>query len=216
MRLRFGEALKDIYQAILSGDPEKTIDCTSTAIEQKVEASQILTIIQRSMAEVGKKFEKGEYFLPEVLCSAESAERAMRTTVPHLKLNRNLVQSRIVVGTVYGDIHDIGKNILVTVLRAAGHDVLDLGTNVSSVEFVNEVRRGADFLFMSALTTTTMLYMKQVIKEIEESQLRKKIIIIVGGGAVTEAFAKEIGADDYGRNAFEALKKVNAFLRKRR
>jgi len=201
MRSRFAETLKDIYQAILEGDPEKTDDCTSTAIEQKVEASHILMIIQQSMAKVGKKFEKGEYFLPEVLCSAESAERALRITVPHLKLNLNSIQCRIVVGTVYGDIHDIGKNILVTVLRAAGHDVSDLGTNV---------------LFMSALTTTTMLYMKQVIKEIEKSGLRRKIIIIVGGGAVTEAFAKEIGADGYGKNAFEALKKVNAFLRKRR
>lgn len=216
MEMHRRRVLDLLCDAILDGKLRKSSILTSEATRAGISAKDIISTIQKSMAIVGKKFEKGEYFLPEVLCSADSAEKALEVVAPLLNMDPTSKQTKIVVGTVKGDIHDIGKNILVTVLRSAGHQVQDLGTNVSAEGFISAVgERKADFLLMSALTTTTMLYMKNVIDEIVQNGVRDEIMIIIGGGPVTEEFAVRIGADGYGKNAFEALAKINALAERK-
>ncbi len=202
-----------LYTAVLEGNSKESLVLVTTARKEGINGDGILLIIQESMKAVGERFEKGEYFLPEVLCSAEAAEKVIEAVSPDVEISHHAKRTKIVIGTVQGDIHDIGKNILVAVLRSAGHQVYDLGTDVSADKFVKELgRTKAKFLLMSALTTTTMPYMKKVTEMVEQEGLRDHIKIIIGGGPVTKDFAAQIHADGYGKNAFEALAKVNSML----
>jgi len=159
-----------------------------------------------AMEIVGKKFEAEEYFIPDMLASAEAVGAAMEILEPHLARSGVKSKGKIIVATVKGDMHDIGKNIVSILLRGAGYIVKDLGNDIETEAIVEAVREEKpEFLGLSALLTSTMVYMGDTIKALTESGLRDKVKIIVGGAPVSEEFAGSIGADGYGADGFQAV-----------
>lgn len=202
--------------AALSALDENTVD---RLVKEALEAGcGVLDIIERGltpgMREVGEKFEKGEYFLPELLLSADIFSKAMNFLQPLIEKGAAQTRrGRVVIGTVKGDIHDLGKNLVAVMLRVDGFEVIDLGVDVPAEKFVEAVRRySPDIVGMSALLTTTMLEMRNVIDALKAAGLRGKVKVIVGGAPVTEEYAKEIGADAYARDAVEAVKKCRELV----
>jgi len=161
---------------------------------------------------VGQKFEAGEYFIPDMLASAEAVSAAMEILQPRLAASNIKTKGTIIVATVKDDLHDIGKNIVSILLRGAGYTVKDLGNNIDTQVIVDAVREEKpQFLGLSALLTSTMARMADVIQMLEENGLRDQVKIIVGGAPVSEEFAKSIGADGYGADGFQAIAVVEAF-----
>ena len=160
---------------------------------------------------VGKKFETGEYFIPDMLASAEAVGVAMEILEPHLASSGIKSKGKIIIATVKGDIHDIGKNIVSILLRGSGYIVKDLGNDIDTQAIVDAVREDKpDFLGLSALLTSTMAYMEDTVKALTEHGLRDKVKVIVGGAPVSEEFAGSIGADGYGADGFQAVAVVEA------
>jgi corrinoid protein of di/trimethylamine methyltransferase len=170
--------------------------------------------LRRGMVEVGARFERGEYFLPELLEAGELFNSLMeRYVLPRLSSRVGGRRGLVVIGTVHGDIHDIGKNLVTLMLRVNGFEVVDLGVDVPPERFVEAVEKyRPDIVGMSALLTTTMLEMRNVIDALKSAGLRDKVKIIVGGAPVTGEFAREIGADAYGRDAVDAVEKCIRLL----
>ena len=158
------------------------------------------------MTEVGKRFERGEYFVTEMLMAARAIKAGLELLQPLLIKTDIKPLGKVVIGTVKGDLHDIGKNLVAVMLEGVGLEIVDLGVDVSADRFVDAARAGADIVAISALLTTTMQQMKTVIAALNEAGLRNRIKIMVGGAPVTEAFAHEIGADGYGRDAGSAAR----------
>ena len=159
-----------------------------------------------AMDEVGALFEDGEYFVPEMLIAANTMQTGLAILKPLLIESGIEPSGRIVIGTVQGDLHDIGKNLVAMMLEGGGFRVIDLGTDVSPEEFVNAIRdHNPDLIGLSALLTTTMQKMKETVSMIEESGLRDQVKILVGGAPVTEAFAKQIGVEGYAPDASKAV-----------
>jgi len=160
---------------------------------------------------VGQKFEAGKYFIPDMLASAQAVGAAMEILEPYLAGSGVNAKGKIIVATVKDDLHEIGKNIVSILLRGAGYTVKDLGNNVDIQAIVDAVREEKpQFLGLSALLTSTMAYMADVIQMLEENGLRDQVKIIVGGAPVSEEFAKSIGADGYGADGFQAVAVVEA------
>jgi 5-methyltetrahydrofolate--homocysteine methyltransferase len=154
----------------------------------------------------GEKMEKGDLFLAEVIMAVETFKSGFAVLEPHFKGDQTPVLGKVVVGTIFGDIHDVGKNLVIIMLRAYGFEVHDLGIDVSADRFVEAVSvYHADIVGISAELTTTMLGMKDVVRAMEEDGLRKRVKIMVGGPSVTEDYARSIGADGYGKDCFEAV-----------
>ena len=163
------------------------------------------------MTIVGQKFEAGEYFIPDMLASAQAVGAAMEILEPHLAGSGVSAKAKIIVATVKDDLHDIGKNIVTILLRGAGYTVKDLGNNVDVQVIVDAVREEKpQFLGLSALLTSTMARMADVIQMLEQNGLREQVKIIIGGAPVSEEFAKSIGADGYGADGFQAVAVVEA------
>ena len=202
---------KELSNAIITGDQQKAQDLTKESITENINPVETLqNCLIPAMDVVGNKFETQEFFLPEILIAARAMERALDILKPELErcpAQENLEKPiTVIIGTVKGDIHDIGKNLLKFFMEGAGFKVFDLGTEVSAETFVQEAkRRKADLLCMSALISTTMPYFIQVIKKIEEADLRSKVKIMVGGAPVTEEYAKKVKADAYAEDAFKAV-----------
>ena len=162
--------------------------------------------LTEAMEIVGKKFEAEEYFIPDMLASAEAVGAAMEILEPHLARSGIKPKGKIIVATVRGDLHDIGKNIVSILLRGAGYIVIDLGNDIEPHAIVEAVRKEKpEFLGLSALLTSTMVYMGDTIKALSEYGLRDQVKIIVGGAPVSEEFAGSIGADGYGADGFQAV-----------
>ena len=160
----------------------------------------------KGMDIVGQKYEAKEYFLAELIMAGETMKEGMKILQPHLKPGDLKVAGKVVIGTVRGDLHDIGKNIVATLLKAAAFDIVDLGTDVPAEKFVEAVReRKPDIMGMSALLTVTMTEMETVIKELEKAGLRGKVKVIIGGAPITSDYAKKIGADAAARDAVEGV-----------
>ena len=160
----------------------------------------------RAMEEVGRRFEQQEAFVPELLMAGRAMKGALEILKPAMQGEVSSQLGRIVIGTVKGDLHDIGKNLVGSMLEGCGFEVINLGTDVSASQFVETVRDNAvDILGMSALLTTTMSYMEEVIDALKTAGLREKVKVIVGGAPVTEEFARQIGADGYSENANAAV-----------
>jgi len=160
---------------------------------------------------VGQKFEAGEYFIPDMLASAQAVGAAMEILEPYLAGSGVNVKGKVIVATVKDDLHDIGKNIVSVLLRGAGYTVKDLGNNVSTQAIVDAVKEEKpQFLGLSALLTSTMAGMAEVIQMLEQNGIRDQVKIIVGGAPVSEEFAKSIGADGYGEDGFQAVAVVEA------
>jgi methylmalonyl-CoA mutase cobalamin-binding domain/chain len=188
-------------------DQPAVSELVETAIEQGINPKKIIIeALTGSMETVGEKFDKGEYLIPDMLASAECVGAAMDLLGPHLAGAGVESKGTFVLATVAGDLHDIGKNIVGIMLKGAGFEVLDLGNDVPADRIVAQVKdRGAAYLGLSALLTTTMREMGTVIKALDEVGLREKVRVLIGGAPTSEAFAKEIGADAYCRDAFHAI-----------
>nr|MDO8133954.1 corrinoid protein [Candidatus Njordarchaeum guaymaensis] len=185
-----------------------TLNAVQAALDSHVRAYEIVKEgLAKGMEEVGKKYEDGAYFLSELIVSGEIMKDAMAILEPHLKSGEAVSEGTIVIGTVAGDLHDIGKNIVITLLKSAGFKVVDLGVDVPARRFVEEAKMNdAQVVAMSALLTTTMREMKNVIDALEQAGIREKLFVMVGGAALTEEFARKIGADAYGEDAVDAIR----------
>jgi len=160
----------------------------------------------KGMEIVGQKYETNEYFLAELITAGEVIKEGMKILGPHLKSGDLKVIGKVVIGTVRGDLHDIGKNVVSTLLKAAGFEVIDLGVDVPAEKFVEALReRKPDILAMSALLTATMPEMETVIKEVEKAKIRNKVKVIIGGALITTEYAKKIGADAAAKDAVEGV-----------
>ena len=203
------EDKSDLYMAIVDGDFDVAAEETQALLDAGATPVEILdNHVVPAMGEVGELFEEGEYFVPELLMAAKAAQEAMAILNPALKQAGVERQGFVVIGTVKGDMHDIGKNLVAATLEGAGFEVLDLGCNVAPETFVETVKSHVGeklFLCMSALLTTTIPQMKTTIDLLEAEGLRDKVKTLVGGAPVTQAFADEIGADGYSESANECV-----------
>jgi len=206
--------LKKIYQGVLDGDLDMVVTGVQTALDEKVTAEVILKqSMMGAMAEVGQLFEDGEYFVPELLVAARAMQGGLQILKPFLVAEAVEPIGKVVTGTVKGDLHDIGKNLVGIMMEGAGFEIIDMGTDVSPEKFVEAVKEsGAQVVVLSALLTTTMANMPNTIKAFEESGLRNMVKIMVGGAPVTEEYAKKIGADGYAPDASQAAKVALALV----
>jgi len=203
-----------MFTDLISALTEFNVD-TSTAEVQKLLDSGVdpFDIIENGLMQamdiVGKNFEEGSFFLPELLLTAKAVEACSALIQPVLTPDQQLLRGTIVVGTVAGDIHDLGKNLIISTLESAGFRVIDLGVDVPSQTFVETVRREkAKILAMSALLTVTMVRMEEIIQTLRNDPELKDVKVMVGGAPVDQKYADTIGADAYGANALEAMQKA--------
>lgn len=201
------ELLKVIFDGVVEGDNASMPQNVQAALDAGASASSILNeALIPGMAEVGRLFEEGEYFVPEMLISARAMKTAMAALKPHLQQSEMKYAGNVVIGTVKGDLHDIGKNLVSLMLEGAGFQVRDLGSDVTPEKYVEAVREtGANIVAMSALLTTTMVNMKATVAALEEAGLRNQVKVMIGGAPVTDNFAKQIGADGYAPDASRAV-----------
>jgi len=211
------EILEDMAKAIMDGDEERARECARKVLQQNLDPLKAVEEgLSKGMAVLGGQFERGEIFLPDLLIAAEAFNAAMEVLKPEIEAQKKgvLRVGTVVIGTVKGDIHDIGKRIVAAVLAANGFDVVDLGTDNSSLRFVEEAEKAkARVIALSSLMTTTMPFQKEVIDILKEMKLREKYAVIVGGGPVNQDWAGRIGADGYGGSAFEAVDLVRRLLK---
>ena len=196
----------------LSGTPG-VVELTQLALEKNISPRIIITQgLTDGMQVVGDKYASKEYFIPDMLASAEAVGEAMDILKPYLETSGVAAKGKFTIVTVKGDIHDIGKNIVAILLRGAGYEVNDLGTDVSTEKIVEVVREyEPDFLGLSALLTTTMVVMREIIEALKQNGLRDKVKVLIGGAAVSDEYAQEIGADAYCVDGFHAIKVIDAF-----
>ena len=196
----------------LTGEPGVT-ELVQQALEEKIPASDILTnALTPGMEEVGRRFENGEYLIPDMLASAECVAEATAILEPYLKDKETKSRGKFVIATVEGDLHDIGKNIVGTILQGAGFEVQDLGTSVQAQKIVQTVKEAkAKFLGLSALLTSTMTHMTEVIEQLKKEGMRDQVIVCIGGAPISQDFAQKIGADVYAEDAFDAINKLKNF-----
>jgi len=207
-------SLEGIYDAVLNGDAKKAAAETEAALKAGVKAEDILhKACIPAMAEVGRLFEEGEKFVPEMLISARAMQAAMNILRPELVKADVKTLGKVVIGTVQGDLHDIGKNLVKMMLEGAGFEVYDLGVDVSAQKFVETAReKNADIIGLSALLTTTMPGMKTTIETLKEAGLHGKVKVMIGGAPITQDYADEIGADGYAPDASSAVRKAKQLL----
>ena len=189
------------------------LELTQLACDKKLPLETIINDgLTAGMEVVGKKYSTKEYFIPDMLASAEAVGEAMEILKPYIEASDVTTKGKFIIATVKGDIHDIGKSIVSILLKGAGYEVEDLGIDVPTEKIVETVKRDKpDFLGLSALLTTTMLSMGEIIEALKENNLRDKIKVLIGGAAVSADYAKEIGADAYCVDGFDAIKTLDAF-----
>jgi corrinoid protein of di/trimethylamine methyltransferase len=199
--------LQALHQAILTGDNVTAKAVTEAALaEGAAPLALVQDVMMPAMDEVGKKFEANEYFVPELLLAARAMKASLELIRPLLAAGGIEPAGKIAIGTVKGDLHDIGKNLVAAMLEGGGFEVIDLGVNVDPQKFVRAVKeKGAEIVALSALLTTTMPAMKTTIDALAKAGVREQVKVMVGGAPVTEAYAKEIGADGYSQNAAGAV-----------
>ena len=199
--------LKKLHDAILNGNVKSAVALTKQAIAENCDPAEIIngTMIP-AMGEVGRLFEEEEYFVPEMLLSARAMKGALEQLRPLMANSGIEPKGRVAIGTVAGDLHDIGKNLVVSMLEGAGFEVIDLGIDVSPQRFIEAINeKKPQIIGMSALLTVTMPAIKNTIDAITAAGLREKVKIMIGGAPVTAEYAKQIGADGYSRNASAAV-----------
>jgi len=208
--------LDEIGHSLLGLDPARTADLTRAAIEKGVPAGEILNRgLLPGMKVVGEQFRSGEIYLPEVLLAGKAMKEAMALLRPAFQREGIPRRGTAAIGTVKDDIHDIGKNLVIMMLEGNGWEITDLGVDVPAEQFCSAVKEEApDILGLSALLTTTVMRLKEVIDALEKNGLRKKVKIMVGGAVVTQAYADKIGADGYAPNAVEAVELAERLLKK--
>lgn len=199
--------LKTVYNAVIEGDAEAVQTGVKRLLDGGTAAESILhEALIPAMDEVGQRFEEGDFFVPEMLIAARAMQSGLGLLKPHLAEGDVQSSGKVVIGTVKGDLHDIGKNLVSMMLEGAGFEVVDLGTDVDPTKFIEEVRKGAQIIGMSALLTTTMNNMKAVIEAVEDIGMRDQVKIMIGGAPVTSEYAKSIGADGFASDASSAVR----------
>ena len=206
----------DVFEAILAGKGDKAANATKRALDEGLAPQDIINgQMIRAMSEVGQRFQDGKAFVPQLLMAGRAMKTALEILKPLLAGQASTTLGRIVIGTVKGDLHDIGKNLVASMLEGCGFEVKNIGIDVPSEKFVEAVKDfNADILCMSALLTTTMTYMSDVIKALEDAGIRNDVKVMVGGAPVTQTFADEIGADGYSDNANSAVAKAKELMKK--
>jgi 5-methyltetrahydrofolate--homocysteine methyltransferase len=199
--------LKSLYKAVLGGDAKAAHAITQQALGEGVDPLKLVNeYMVPAMDEVGRRFETNEYFVPELLISARAMKASLDLIRPLLTARGDKPVGRVAIGTVKGDLHDIGKNLVASLLEGGGFEVIDLGVNVSPEKFIATVReKGANIVAMSALLTTTMPAMKTTIEALKQAGVRDKVKVIIGGAPITRKYAEEIDADGYSENAVGAV-----------
>lgn len=199
--------LKQLYEAVVNGDAKTAHGITQQALAEGMDP---LTLVNEHMVpamdEVGRRFESNEYFVPELLISARAMKSALDLIRPILTARGDKPVGRVAIGTVKGDLHDIGKNLVASLLEGGGFEVLDLGVNVSPEKFIESVKeKKANIIAMSALLTTTMPAMRTTIEALKQAGVREQVKVLIGGAPITQKYADEIGADGYSENAVGAV-----------
>ena len=208
--------LEKIKDALMKGDRDEVAKFTKLALDEGLEVKNILNDgLIAGMEIIGNRFKCNEIFIPEVLISAKAMQAGMAILGPHFTKCGIKPVGRVAIGTVKGDLHDIGKNIVSMMLKGACFDINDLGIDVSPEKFVDAVKKdGVEVIAMSSLLTTSMGSMRDTIKSLKDSGLRDKVKIMVGGAPITQDFANSIGADAYARDAASAVDKARELLKR--
>lgn len=208
--------LKELHTAIVEGNRKQASASVQAALDAHVSSEVILKeAMIPAMRSVGEMFSCGEYYVPEMLVAARAMQDGLTILKPHLVKTNIVSEGKVVLGTVVGDMHDIGKNLVGIMLEGAGFEIIDLGINVPPAKFVDAIRtHQPDLVGMSALLTTTMPGMKATLDALEAAGLRKRTKVLVGGAPVTTEFAKTIGADGYAQDASRAVELAKSLLAK--
>lgn len=206
--------LEKIFEGILDGNAKLVVEEVQKALDAGVGPADILNKgMIAAMGEVGRLFEEGEYFVPEMLIAARAMQKGLEVLKPFLTEADVQSPGKVAIGTVKGDLHDVGKNLVAMMLEGAAFEVIDLGTDVSPERFIQAVRdNGAQIIAMSALLTTTMPNMKNTIEALKEAGLRDKVKVMIGGAPVTQNYADQIGADGFAEDASRAVAKARSLL----
>jgi len=203
------EIFEKMAQVVIEGKKEEAAKLAQEAIQSGISPLEAMDAFTKGIQIVGEKYERGEYFLPELIMSGDAMKEAVNILESEIRKRgeKRKTLGKVVIGTVEGDIHDIGKTIVSSMLSANGFEVFDLGTDVTTDKFIAKVKEvGANILGMSTLLTTTMSNQAETIKALNSEGLRDKVKVIVGGAPVSQSWAEEIGADGYGENAIEAVR----------
>ena len=207
--------IDEVYEMVVKGKTKAVELAVQEALAEGCAPAEILNAgMIRAMDEVGAQFKTGEIFVPEMLMSARAMKKGVEVLRPQLVTGKVGSAGRAVIGTVAGDLHDIGKNLVAIMFRSAGFQVIDLGVDVSEKQFLRAVKENPDvsIVCLSSLLTTSMGAMRQVVRALRETKDRQMLKIMVGGGSVTREFADEIGADAYSETAVEAAELAKTFL----
>jgi corrinoid protein of di/trimethylamine methyltransferase len=199
--------LKSLHDAVINGDSQASAEITRQALAEGTDPLKLVNeYMVPAMDEVGRRFECSEYFVPELLISARAMKAALELIRPLLAARGAQPAGRVAIGTVKGDLHDIGKNLVASLLEGGGFEVIDLGVNVSPEKFIATIHeKGANIVAMSALLTTTMPAMKTTIEALKHAGVRDKVRVLIGGAPITQRYAEEIGADGYSESAVGAV-----------
>ena len=207
------ENLKPVYEAILEGDMGGATEGVQNALDAGTSPADLLhKALIPAMSEVGRLFEEGDYFVPEMLIAARAMKAGLAILKPLLVDSGIEPVGTVAIGTVKGDLHDIGKNLVAMMMEGAGFEIMDLGTDVAPDKFVEAAQNGANIIGLSALLTTTMPSMEGTVKAIQDAGLRDKVKIIIGGAPVTAEYARQIGADGYAPDASQAATLAKGFI----
>lgn len=212
------ELFKGLSDAVVGMEEEKTVNLAREVVADNFD---VYEAIEKGLADgmdrAGKLFEEEEYFIPELLMCSDAMYAGLEILKPHLKIDNQTAKDKVVIGVVEGDTHDIGKNLVKIMLETSGLEVIDLGRDVSPSTFVAGAREaGAVIIAISTLMTTTMEGMADVIRLLEEKNIRNDFLVMVGGGPISQGFADRIGADGYARDAAEAVKLARLLLAEKR
>lgn len=206
--------IEKLVQVVIDGDMDNAEGVAEAVLVNGADPEEVINCLTEAMRVVGERFNTFEIFLPEMIMSSEAMMKAVKSLAPKLAaLGKMDKKAKVLMGSPAGDMHEIGKDIVITVLNANGFDVVNLGANVDSLEFVNKARDlNADVIGISALMTTTMPNAKEIIELLTEKGLRKKVKVIVGGAPTTPEWAKAIGADGWAENASQAVDLIDRLL----
>ena len=205
--------LKDIYQNVIDGQASEVEAEVKAALASGTGAEEILnTALIAAMNEIGQRFEAGDLFVPEMLIAARAMQAGLKILKPSLVKADVKTAGKVAIGTVKGDLHDIGKNLVAMMLEGSGFEIMDLGVDVTPEAFVNAVKNGAQIVGMSALLTTTMTNMEGTIQALKAAGLRDKVKVMIGGAPVTQDYANKIGADAFASDASSATRVARRML----
>jgi corrinoid protein of di/trimethylamine methyltransferase len=206
--------MKRLTDAVIVGDAAAAEQTAKDALAAGISAyDAIMNGLAEGMKTVGDKYEKKEYFLPDMLISADAMYAGLNILTPHIPKSESKSKGKIVLGVVEGDIHDIGKNIVKIMLTASGYEVVDLGRDVPTADFIEKAKsEGAQVIAMSTLLTPTLMSMKTVEDKLKEEGMKDKVKTVIGGGATSEDWKSKIGSDAYGKDASEAVDKVKLLV----